>query len=334
MFGDQMRSIGRVAKICRALNELGQGEFATATELGEVCAISERAIGAYIEHMRDGLLLPVHTTPRGHAFEHPVEFVPLMPIAKTLCYTLMRALKGVRRYCTEQQKAALTTLFKRISGVLHESGDVDIVKMDERISFGGIFKPRFDLGLVDFFHRAAVEHIQVKVLYDTPGKGKKYRTLNPLHVHELDIGWVIFCWDSWTKKVRRFSPARMENIRLTGETFERPKEFKVEKYLDGALDIYTGDEIVEVKIYFTKKIAHLLREFDINTQAGRVEKHGPGCIVRLRVSSFIDVHSFLGRFSGEAIPMEPRELVEQWGATGAKITERAAAVLGGHFRAV
>ena len=312
-WANQLRQNTRVMQINKALNDLPPNEWITRKQLGEICGVCEKSIGAYIKHMRN-ILLPVLDGPKGYRYSEPVELVPHLLMSRRLCYTFMLAMKSSRGFCGPQQKRAITTLFERLTSSLHENGTLDYDEMDLCLSFGHILRPRYDLERIEYLWRCAVEKIELKVDYDTPGKGVFRRILHCLNVRRIRNEWIAICWDSKNKEPRRFSLAQMMKIVETGKKFVRPEDFELDDYTDGAFDVYMekGVPKTNVKLYFTPKKAHIIRQNDVSCEVSRKEMPCGGIELVLQVSSFVDILSFIGEFRGEAIPMEPRALIDEW----------------------
>jgi predicted DNA-binding transcriptional regulator YafY len=285
--------------------------------------------------MREGMFLPlIDDTSRGYAYYEKVEFVPHLLTTRRLCYTLMIAMKSARGFCSPQQKRTLTKLYDRVSSALQENSDFSAEDLDLCLSYGHILRPRFNPERIEYLLRCAVEKIELKVLYDTPETGEKERNLRPLNVRKIRNDWVAFCWDSLSKEIRRFSLGRMKTIDETGERFERPP-FRLEDYTTGAFDIYTGPPgapMRDVKIYFTKKKAHIIRENDVNCEVARHDTKDGGLVLHLQLTSFVDLLSFLGEFRGEAVPLEPADLVEEYACDLQKAMAAVNAVRAGEMK--
>ena len=337
-WANQLRQNRRVMQIHNALNKIAgqEGKFLTGKQLGEICGITPRAVIPYINHMREGLFLPLlDDTSKGYAYSEPVEFVPHLLMTRRLCYAVMLAMKSARGFCSPQQRTMMTKLYKRLSGALHESSDFTYDDMDLCLSFGHILRPRFNPERIEYLWRCAVERIPLWVRYNTPETGEKDRELRIHNVRKIRNDWIAFAWDSINDEIRRFSLGRMLKIEELPGTFVRDPDFKLEDYVDGAFDIYMGEKGApkqDVKIYFSPKKAHIIRENDVVCEAGRADTTDGGLVLHLQVRSFIDLLSFLGEFRGEAVPLEPRALVEEFKGDGVKISNRADAVLSGKFQ--
>ncbi|MDB6023985.1 MAG: putative helix-turn-helix, type 11 domain protein [Verrucomicrobiales bacterium] len=334
LWSDQRRQDGRIFLINRALNKLKKGQFLTADKLGELCGVTRQAIGPYIKHMREFLLLPIIKGPsnRGIAYSEKVDIVPHLLVSQDLCYNLMLALKSSSGFCDEKQRKSLKRIYKRIASLMHERGDLDFVAMDNCLSFSSILTPRFDPKLIKFFWRCAVEKIQVELFYDTPATGEKKRTLNVLHLRKLLHDWIVFCEDSLSGKVKRFSLARMDEIRLTGKTFVPKKPFVLSEHNDGAFEVFVGPKMFDIQLYFRKPEAHIIRENYVSCESARKDLLCGGLELSLSASSFVDLLKLMRSFGNNVVPLSPPELVQEWHTVADLMSADGKAVAAGKFQ--
>ena len=325
-WADQLRQNGRVFIINRALNALKENEFITATELGELCGITRQSIEPYIKYMENDLLLPIVRGPRGgYRYREKVDIIPYVPISQELCYQLMLSIKSARSFCTKNQRSALKTIYKRLASGIGETQDLDFIRMDNCLSFAHILTPKFPAERIQFFWRAAVESIQVRLLYHTPNKESKYRTLDPLHVRKLLHDWIVICYDHYNNDIRRFSLSRMENIKVTGKTFEVPDDYDQEKEID-AFEVHKGEKKVDVKLYFRREEAHIIRENFVSKETDRRELPCGGIELTVHVSHFKDLQKFARTFGNNCVPLSPPEFVEEWDRVATAMAADARAV--------
>ena len=322
-------------KIHRALNEaFATKKFVTCAKLQQLCGIKERQMRKDIAHMRDELLLPFNDdTSKGYAYLERVDFVPHLLLSQKVCYSLLLAVKVAGLHRNDAQTRALKRTFNRITSALQENRDVDLEEMDRCMSFGTMLRPKVNPETVDFVWRCAVERIQLRVLYKTPGKKASYRDLDPYHIRKLRREWVAFCWDSQRNTWARFSIGRMSNIKTTGKTFEVSSDYSLEKALEGVMEIFQDREMTDVIIHIKENKAHIARENDVACEAGRKELPDGSIELHLRVRSFVDLLDLLrGDFGGDAVPLHPPALVDEFIQLARQEVADGEAVLAGKFR--
>src|SRR5207245_2341890 len=102
------------------------------------------------------------------------------------------------------------------------------------------------------------------VLQDVEGRGEsgqslltsaatgEVRRVRPYHLGCIGNQWCLFGYDLMRGDIRKFVPGRMRGLRVLEASFERPKDFSVDKYLKGSFGVYSGGELVEVRIWFDR----------------------------------------------------------------------------------
>src|SRR6266850_247893 len=86
------------------------------------------------------------------------------------------------------------------------------------------------------------------------------RRVRPYHLAKIGNQWYLFGFDSMRQDMRKFVPARMSGLKVTNRKFERPKDFSVDKFLKGSFGVYSGGQTMEMKIWFDRARAQLVRE--------------------------------------------------------------------------
>ena len=79
----------------------------------------------------------------------------------------------------------------------------------------------------------------------------------------------VYAYDHLSKEFRKFSLSRMEDILVTGKTFEPHLKFKMSEQTDGAFEVYKGTKKVDVKLYLRKEQSHIIRENDVSCETTR-----------------------------------------------------------------
>ena len=157
------------------------------------------------------------------------------------------------------------------------------------------------------------EGIELKLTYDTPKKGKTYnRKIRPYHLHKADRDWILFCYDFKRNDVIRLALGRMEDITETGENFVRPADFDIDKKLEGALIIFTGDDIEDVGLMFTPEVAHIIRENTVRCEKARRNLPDGGLELTLSLGSLKDLPVLIGQYGGDAYPLYPPRAVQEY----------------------
>jgi predicted DNA-binding transcriptional regulator YafY len=125
--------------------------------------------------------------------------------------------------------------------------------------------------------------------------------------------WYLFGYDYLRRDIRKFVPARMNEVKVLSTKFERPKDFSIDKYLKGSFGVHSGGELMEVKIWFAQARAQLIRERRWH-QSQKVRELGNGEIeVSFELSSLVEIVPWILGWGTHARAVAPAALVRAVG---------------------
>jgi proteasome accessory factor B len=136
------------------------------------------------------------------------------------------------------------------------------------------------------------------------------RRVRPYHLVCIWNQWYLVAYDLMRQDIRKFVPARMRNVRLRSERFERPKGFSVDKYLKGSFGVYSGGELMEMKVWFSRARAQVVRERKWHASQ-RIRELGNGEIeYSVRLSSMKEIVPWILGWGEHARAIAPKALVK------------------------
>jgi len=92
--------------------------------------------------------------------------------------------------------------------------------------------------------------------------------------------------------------------------FERPKDFSVDKYLKGSFGVYSGGELMEMKIWFSRARAQVVRERQWH-RSQKIRELGNGEIeYSVTLSSMMEIVPWILGWGEHARAIAPRALVK------------------------
>ena len=112
-------------------------------------------------------------------------------------------------------------------------------------------------------------------------------------------------------QVRTWKVDRIERANLDAMPFTRPDDFDPETYLAGSLGIYHGDREIGVRIHFTPAVARYVEETRWHASQSNRRQEDGGLIVEMRLSSTVELKSWLLGFGRHAEVLEPVELRDE-----------------------
>ncbi|WP_430454012.1 helix-turn-helix transcriptional regulator [Rhodopirellula europaea] len=109
-------------------------------------------------------------------------------------------------------------------------------------------------------------------------------------------------------EIRTWTIDRMESAEVTELPFVRPADFRLSKHFEGAFAVIAGNDPVTVRIRFRGSAARNAAERKIN--ATQTEAPGPGgsLDVSVRLTSTIEIKSYVLSFGASAEGIEPESL--------------------------
>jgi len=92
--------------------------------------------------------------------------------------------------------------------------------------------------LLPLVQAIARRHV-LAVDYAKPGRSPERRTIHPLHLAELDDGWLLLAQCPGRRDVRTFVLRRIHALQPTGATFPFPADFDAKAIVRGSLGRFT-----------------------------------------------------------------------------------------------
>ena len=293
--------------------ELQSGNYPNSTTLAEALEVSEKSIQRDLDFMRDRLRLPIEYegSQFGYYYTREVKTFPTMQISEGELFALLVAEKALQQYRGTTFERPLLSAFRKIANSLPDAVSLNLADWEQTISFRTRAEPILNLQIFDLLAKATSRCQQVQITYRKPGQKKpEKRILDPYHLANINGEWFLFAFDHLRKDIRTFVPGRITDAKLTGETFERPEKFSVEKTLRDSFGVHSGKGVHHVVIHFDPTVADYIREKRWHPSQKLRPLRGGGVALQMQISSLAEVERWILSWSGHAVPAAPPELVE------------------------
>ena len=250
---ESLRSRPPLERMLRIHQALQSGKFPNASTLAREIEVATKTIHRDIEFMRDRLGLPVEFEPgkNGYAYTEEVSAFPNIQITEGEIFALIVAEKALQQIAARASR-------NRFSAPSGKSGDAarhHIAQSRRHRADDFLPHPRradLNLEIFDTLARAAARQ-QIELAYRKPGQPQpEKRLVDPYHLANINGEWYLFAYDHARKDIRTFVPARVQSAKPTGQTFERPQKFSLEKRLRDSFGAHSGEGEYEVVIRFTR----------------------------------------------------------------------------------
>jgi proteasome accessory factor B len=213
--------------------------------------------------MKVRLNMPIEFDARrkGYRYTEAVEQFPAAPISEAELFALLVAHKAVSQYRGTPFAAPLHAAFQKLTSQMNRENPLHLSQLEQALSFHPFAPDDADLQIFEKVSQAIGDGRVLKFEYRKPAaKHGQARKVMPYHLACVDNRWYMVGQDMARHALRTFALARMQHPTLLATTFERPKDFSIEKYLKGSFGIFTGDDDFEIVIEFDAWASALVRE--------------------------------------------------------------------------
>jgi proteasome accessory factor B len=272
--------------------------------------------------MRDRLNLPIEFNParNGYFYNGEVSAFPSLQITEGELFALIVAEKALQQYRGTSFERPLLSAIKKMEQSLPDTISLNLADIEQTISFRTRVEPILELKIFDTLAKAAAHRQQIELAYRKPGqKETEPRIVDPYHLANINGEWYLFAYDHARQDIRTFVPARVQSVKLTGKTFERPQKFSLEKRLRDSFGVHSGEGEYEVVIRFNTRAADYVREKKWHESQQLRELKNGGVELRLKLSSLAEIERWVLSWGGDATVIKPRELVEAVNRAARKI---------------
>jgi proteasome accessory factor B len=299
-------------RMLRIHQAIQSGAFPNASKLAVELEVSTKSIQRDIEFMRDRLELPIEYDARryGYCYTQEVSAFPTMQITEGELVALVVAEKALEQYRGTNFEKPLLSAIKKMEESLPDTISLNLSDVEQTISFRTRAEPILNLDIFDTLAKAAARRQQIELHYRKPGRhDTEQRIVDPYHLANINGEWYLFAFDHLRRDIRTFAPARIHSIRRTGKTFQRPSSFSVEKRLRDSFGVQSGQGRYRVVIRFNARVADYLREKRWHHSQEINDLPNGGIELRMNLSGLGEVERWILSWGGDAVVVEPRELL-------------------------
>ena len=300
----------RMLRIHRAVQA---GNYPNATVLAGELEVSTKSIYRDIEFMRDRLELPIEFDGARNGFRYTQEVgsFPTLQITEGELFALLVAEKSLQQYRGTTFEKPLRSAFKKMAAALPDTISLNLADWEQTISFRTSIEPILNLEIFDALAQATAQRKQLELTYRKPGrKETEPRVVDPYHLANINGEWFLFAHCHLRNDIRTFVPARILEVKPTGQVFVRPHRFSLEKRLRDSFGVLTGRGEFDVLIRFDELVADYIREKRWHPSQQLAELEDGGVQLRLKLSSLAEIQRWILSWGGRATVLAPVELAE------------------------
>lgn len=296
----------------RIHDALTAGGYPNTTTLARDLEVSPKTVQRDLEFMRDRLNLPLAYDNRrfGYHYTEKVEGFPTLRITEGELFALLVAEKALQQYRGSPFEKRLVGAFRKLTRSLPDTISFNLADWDQTISFRTSAEPVFDPSIIEVIALAAARGRQLRLEYRKPNTRQgETRVVDPYHLANVNGDWYLFAFDHLRQAVRTFVPSRIQKLEPTGETFQRPASFTLDRQLRDSFAILSAEGRFGVVIRFDASVADYVREKRWHPSQDLTDEPDGGVLVRLQLGSLNEIERWVLGWGGRATVLEPPELV-------------------------
>ncbi len=151
----------------------------------------------------------------------------------------------------------------------------------------------------------------LSILYTSLTDGKAtWRGIDPWALVHRSEAWYLVGRCHIHDEPRTFRLDRIEQVLAIGQSFEPPRGFDLEQWLDSRWGIFEGDSDAESVIHFDAALAPLIEHAQHHPTESKRRQTDGSIEYRVRVGNLEELARWVVGFAGKACAIEPPELVE------------------------
>ena len=246
--------------------EIASGTYPNATVLGQKLSVSPKTARKYVTLLADLFgTNPIYDEFRHGYYYDSVGRAPLVPrLREDEVAAVFLIEQAARNLSGSPVQKVLESVLDKLSLMMPAGCDITLGELSDALSIrtdrASAVSDK-DRETLNMLYDALVKRQRVSVVYAGRGRAEPTRRkIDPIHLTRCEGQWYLVAYCHLRKDIRTFVPARMQDIRVLKETFERPKDFDPQKHFCTAFGIVTDKNVQEVRLRFCKEVAGLIRE--------------------------------------------------------------------------
>jgi predicted DNA-binding transcriptional regulator YafY len=317
-----------LVRLARILNEIRDGRTPNASTLARTLEVTPRTIQRDLDYLRDQLGAPIEYDRKSHGYfsTDPSYQLPVLSVTEGELLALFLAERALQQYRDTPFATELRRLFEKLTVLLPDKVSLHL---DHLTAACDVRHNPADLGNPDRFRRllrAVQRGRQLELLYWSASRDQTCRrVVDPYHLASVEGDWYLVAHCHLREEVRMFAPARIRELTETGETVDRPADFRIADYLDVGFRRMRGAGPVQtVRLRFTPAAARYIRERAWHPSQKLHEEPDGGVTLTMHVNSLFEVKRWVLSFGAECEVIEPDELRAEIADEIARIQHREA----------
>lgn len=299
-------------RIQKLIQRVASGDYPNCQQMAREMEFSPRTLYRDIDFMRDRLGIPIEfdALRNGYYFSGEVASFPEVKLQVADLVALFVGEKVLSQYSGTGLERHLRGVFERLLGTMRDEISISWQELDTMMSFKVSGTAERDISLFDELAGAVSRLLEIEIIYQKlAAKKPECRKVHPLHLTSFNGFWYLLGHDVGRNAIRTFALSRIESIKTTGQTFERPKDFDPNKWFKNSFGIFHEEgQPIRVRVKFEPPVSRLIAERQWHTSQQLRQLDGDSIEISLLVSNLTEVRNWIMSWGGAAEVIEPEKL--------------------------
>lgn len=303
----------RCAIIHRAIKA---GGYPNASRLSNDLGVHRRTIMRDLDYMRDSLGAPLEYCPRNRGYyytekDYSIDLLNLTEgelLSLFLGHNLLLKCRG-----TPYEKH-ITSAFGKICALLPDTIALDFGLADQITFDLEPLRGKDQMVTANFAAISAAMRRKksLKITHYAIARDDwRERIVDPYCLRYYQGGWYLIGFCHLRNDYRFFALDRIGEISRTNRDFQIHKDFDIEQFIRDSFQLYKGDEVQEIKVWFSPRQARWIREKQWHPTQELVEQPDGSIILAMAISGLVQAKSWILSFGSEARALAPPALVKE-----------------------
>ena len=292
-----------------------RGTYPSASQLAKELGVSLRTINRDLDVIRDYYYAPLEydQTKRGWYYKDPNFFIKYIQFEEGELFSLALFDTLLLQYKNTPLEEKLSSIFEKIRQSLPSTVTIDSRFLDGSLTYipdalAPIKNEVFD-AVFSGLKKKQTLSFEYKPLQKTTFMERK---IDPYHIICQRGNWYVIGKCHLKNEVRIFSFSRMQNVQLTKDRFEVPKDFNAKDYVDKTMGVWLSAKTnYKVRLLFSAEIGTFAAEHIWHENQTVTQNEDGSVEVSFETTQLPEVKRLVLGQGKTVKVLEPPELIEQ-----------------------
>jgi predicted DNA-binding transcriptional regulator YafY len=292
---------------------LRANKLPNARTLAKELEVHPRTVRRDLDYLRHQLGAPIEfdAVRNGYLYTEPAYKLPFIQVTEGELVALFLAERMLHQFRGSPFESQLRRAIDKLSVMLPDSVSVRLDVIADHVPVLPMVETQYNPSSFHSLITAAAGRRRLKMRYWSASRNETTtRLFDPYEVALVADGWYAVGHCHLRADIRMFAVQRVESVSETGETFDRPADFRVDDYLKASFGAVRGDGDYDVLLRFKPEVARRFEERKWHAVQA-IERQADGSVLtRLHLSSLVEVKRWVMWWGADCEVLEPKELRE------------------------